>query len=197
MDHSVNSLIQLLTTTEYNNRFIIGIDGLSRSGKTTLVSKLSHHLQELNIPYHIFHIDDHIVERKNRYNTGQEEWYEYYHLQWNKAWLKEHFFKQLKHATELNLPYYEGDSDSCNVRSISLPKNCVIIIEGVFLQRYEWREFYDYVVYLDCPRDHRFLRESTNTQRNITKFKNRYWKAEAFYLQNELPEKKADLILQN
>lgn len=71
----------------------------------------------------------------------------------------------------------------------------MIIIEGVFLQRSEWRSFYDYVVYLDCPRNKRFLRESNATQKDIEKFRNRYWQAEDYYLKMEAPAKQANLIL--
>ncbi|MCF6409912.1 hypothetical protein [Pseudalkalibacillus salsuginis] len=30
------------------------------------------------MPRQIIHIDDHIVERKKRYDTGKEEWKEYF-----------------------------------------------------------------------------------------------------------------------
>jgi uridine kinase len=65
---------------------------------------------------------------------------------------------------------------------VLIPNDCVVIIEGVFLQRKEWREFFDYIVYLDCPRETRFLREGEIVKGNIEKFRNRYWKAEDYYL---------------
>ena len=43
---------------------------------------------------------------------------------------------------------------------VQIPIVGVIVIEGVFLQRKEWRDFFHYMVYLDCPRETRFLRES-------------------------------------
>jgi uridine kinase len=176
-------------------RFILGVDGLSRSGKTTLVKKLCQKLKENNIPFHVFHIDNHIVERNQRYNTEHEEWFEYYNLQWDIDWLSNNFFNKLRHSTQFRLPFYDNESDAHIIHTIKLPNACVIVIEGVFLQRKEWRSFYDYLVYLDCPRDKRFLRESDNTQKYITKFINRYWKAEEFYLKTEVPEKNADLVL--
>ena len=47
----------------------------------------------------------------------------------------------------------------------------VIVIEGVFLQRKEWRDFFHYMVYLDCPRETRFLRESEETQKTFQNLK--------------------------
>ena len=51
------------------------------------------------------------------------------------------------------------------------------------------------MVYLDCPRETRFLRESPETQKNLSKFKNRYWKAEDYYLETELPKDRADVVI--
>ncbi|MCA1058895.1 hypothetical protein LCL96_08110 [Rossellomorea aquimaris] len=178
-------------------RFILGIDGLSRSGKTTIVRNLSHHLNKENRPYHIFHLDDHIVERKRRYDTGFEEWYEYFQLQWDVEWLAEHFFRNLNDSEHILLPFYQGQLDTHENRTIQLPKNGLIIIEGVFIQRKEWRNFFDKVLYLDCPRTTRFDRESLKTQQNITKFKNRYWKAEDYYINQYNPEVMADHVIRS
>ncbi|MEH7463006.1 kinase [Bacillus thuringiensis] len=195
MEENERILLDIIKNINKGNRFILGIDGLSRSGKTTLVNKLSQNMKEKKIPFQVFHIDDYIAQREKRYNTGNEEWYEYYNLQWNTDWLKQHFFSKLKSSNHLTLPVYDNESDTHSKKEIQLSNACVIIIEGVFLQRKEWRSFYDYVVYLECPRSMRFLRESGDTQKNIAKFENRYWKAEEFYVNTEAPDKHADLVL--
>ena len=63
-------------------------------------------MKQEGIPFHIFHIDDHIVERNKRYHTGYEEWYEYYYLQWDIEWLRQKFFQKLQHETKLKLPFF-------------------------------------------------------------------------------------------
>ncbi|MHC2835608.1 kinase [Bacillus sp. F9_6S_D1_P_5] len=178
------------------NRFILGIDGLSRSGKTTFVTNLKENMKQESVPFHIFHMDDHIVERNKRYDTGFEEWHEYYYLQWDIEWLQQKFFQKLQTETKLNLPFYNDVADSCQMKKVQIPIVGVIVIEGVFLQRKEWRDFFHYIVYLDCPRETRFLRESEETQQKLSKFQNRYWKAEDYYLETELPKEQADLIIQ-
>ena len=178
------------------NRFILGIDGLSQSGKTTFVANLKENMKQESIPFQIFHIDDHIVERNKRYHTGYEKWYEYYYLQWDIEWLRQKFFQKLQNETKIKLPFYNDEIDSCEMKNVQIPIVGVIVIEGVFLQRKEWRDFFHYMVYLDCPRETRFLRESEETQKNLSKFENRYWKAEDYYLETELPKDRADLIIQ-
>ncbi|TLS37064.1 kinase [Pseudalkalibacillus caeni] len=193
MSKEITTIIEQVS--EFEGRFVLGIDGLSRSGKTTLVRNLELQLMKEEIPCYIFHIDDHIEERKKRYGTGKEEWYEYYALQWDTKWLEENFFKKLKDSQQLDLPFYDNESDSRSNQIVTLPENGVIIVEGVFLQRKEWRSYFDYVVYLDCPRERRFFRESEPTQKSIEKFLKRYWKAEDFYLESEEPIKRANLVL--
>ncbi|OQR57120.1 kinase [Bacillus sp. CDB3] len=178
-----------------DERFILGVDGLSRSGKTTLVKELEEDMKKSGIPFHIFHIDDHITERNKRYNTGFAEWYEYYNLQWDIEWLQQNLFQKLQSDMQLELPYYHDETDTCEMKEIHLPLVGVIIVEGVFLQRKEWRNFFYYMVYLDCSRETRFLRESEETQKNLPKFQSRYWKAEEYYLEKELPEKRADVVI--
>ncbi|MEC3466993.1 kinase [Bacillus tropicus] len=191
---STNELINIMKKHK-ENRFILGIDGLSRSGKTTFVTNLKENMKQESIPFHIFHIDDHIVERNKRYHTEYEEWYEYYYLQWDIEWLRQNFFQKVQNETKLKLLFYQDETDSCEIKKVQIPIVGVIVIEGVFLQRKEWRDFFHYMVYLDCPRETRFLRESPETQKNLLKFENRYWKAEDYYLETELPKDRADLVI--
>jgi len=53
----------------------------------------------------------------------------------------------------------------------------------------------DSVVFLDCPREERFLRENEETQTSKEKFENRYWKAEDYYLQEVEPVECADVVI--
>lgn len=197
MEEYILTILKEIPRIEQGQRFALGIDGLSRSGKTTFVKKIEQHFQGKDIPLFIFHIDDYIVERDKRYNTGYEEWYEYYHLQWDTKWLTDHLFNKLKSSEELHLLTYDHSSDTRKTEVVSLPETCLIIIEGVFLQRREWRSYYDYLIYLDCPREKRFNRESETTQMNLEKFRTRYWKAEDYYVETEFPKKNADMVFQN
>lgn len=191
----IQNFISLFESVNRAERFIVGIDGLSRSGKTTLVKSLGNVLKEKNIPYQILHIDDFIVERTKRYNTGHDEWYEYYSLQWDVQWLKENLFEKLPWSEALLLPFYEHEKDRQVFKEVGLKDAAVVIVEGVFLLREEWRHFFDYTAFLDCPREVRFSRENSDTQQNLRKFEQRYWKAEDFYFETVSPLDKANLII--
>lgn len=195
MNEKVQKIVKMIPTLEEGKRLILGIDGLSRSGKTTLVKQLVQKLKEEKIPSYVFHIDDHIVNRNKRYHTGNEEWYEYYQLQWDVPGLSDQLFNKIKGNRSFSLSYYLDESDTQLNKRVILPETCVVIIEGVFLQRKEWRNYFDFLVYLDCPREKRFNREGNETKKNLSKFENRYWKAEEFYLNLERPMENADLVL--
>lgn len=109
------------------DRFILGIDGLSRSGKTMLVNDLQQKLIPHQKPVCIFHIDDHIVERKKRYGTGFEQWYEYYNLQWDVEFLQQQFFSKLSHAQVISIPYYDSELDKLKTKSVTINSNSLVI----------------------------------------------------------------------
>jgi uridine kinase len=194
MNEENNSLISFLHCKS-ERLSVIGIDGLSRSGKTTYVKKLGKMLEEYHIDYVCLHMDDYIERRNKRYNTGFDEWKEYYYLQWNVESLTENLFENLKISSELTLQYYDAESDIQFWKDLKLPSNGVILIEGVFLQRKEWKRYFDYIIYLDCERETRYSRESESTQTQMDKFKNRYWKAEDYYLLNLQPLEHADIVI--
>lgn len=129
--------------------FIVAIDGLGGAGKTTLVQQLK------NIGKHvvIIHMDEHIVEKKRRYHTGHEEWFEYFQLQWDVPYLKEQLFEKLhQNESQLRLPFYNKKVDSLEEKRIDIPPKSIVLTEGVFLLRDEWKAFYDFIIFLDCPK---------------------------------------------
>lgn len=193
-------LLQFSTRTYKNRPLIVAIDGLSGAGKTTLVKKIE---QELNINNKvvILHIDDHIVKKNKRYQTGYEEWYEYYYLQWDIKLLTTKLFEVLKNSkNDINLPFYNKSADTITTKQISVTSDSIILIEGIFLQRKEWRKFYDFIIFLDCPREVRYERILNrdsyigDEQAILLKYKRRYWLGEEHYLNKENPIRNADII---
>ncbi|OBW60495.1 uridine kinase [Solibacillus silvestris] len=177
--------------------YIIALDGLSGAGKTTLVIQLKRILKNLVI----IHIDDFIVERDKRYDTGQEQWFEYYQLQWDTEYLKEHLYQKIQqNVSPFKLPFYQKQEDTHVIKTIDLSSNSIVIIEGIFLLRDEWKNFYDYIVFLDCPKEIRYervlLRDTYigDLEARLKKYNERYWIAEEYYLIKQKPFELADYI---
>ena len=192
------SIIEAYKCHTAERPFIVAIDGLSGSGKTTLARKLKGDLEDVTL----IHIDDHITERKRRYDTGCEEWFEYYQLQWDTECIKERLFERLRSGErELFLPFYNREKDCSEMKQLSLMPGAIVLVEGVFLLREEWRSFYDFVIFLDCPRvvrNKRVLMRDTyigDLSERLKKYQNRYWKAEDYYLESQVPFQSAHIIL--
>lgn len=180
--------------------FIVAIDGLSGAGKTTLVNQL----RGASPNEVILHIDDFIVERHRRYETGQPEAMEYYALQWDVDLLVQTLFKPLRQGqTTLTLPFYERDRDEIVMGTVEIAPNALVLIEGIFLLRDEWQTYFDHIIYLDCPRDIRYervLQRDTyigDMAARLDKYERRYWPGEAHYLKTVNPKTKADHIVQS
>ena len=72
-----------------------------------------------------------------------------------------------------------------------------LLSEGIFLLRDEWKAYYDYTVFVDCPREVRYervLHRDTyigDLEQRLKKYQNRYWIAEDYYLIKQQPLKYA------
>ncbi len=187
-----------------STHFIVGLDGLSGAGKSTITHDLEIFFAAKNISICVIHMDNHITRADERYNTGFESWYEYYQLQWDIAMLQEKLFQPLKCGnTNIHLPFYNKENDSLTEQSFFLEKNTICIIEGIFLQRKEWRSFFNFVIYLDCSRQTRYervLKRDTyigSMEDRMKKYEERYWKGEDHYLCTEKPVEIADYVCRN
>jgi uridine kinase len=183
-----------------NHRFIVGIDGLGGAGKTTVAKELRHALELSNHKTILVHLDDHIVETHKRYGTGNDEWFEYYFLQWDIGLLETELFKKLHGSGSINLPFYHSPSDTVTTKAIHLDPSAIVLIEGVFLQREEWRRYVDFMVYIDCSHELRAERVLDRDfylgdhQARLDKYKRRYWLAEEYYVDEMNPIGSADYI---
>ena len=203
MDYLDNLIRQINEGYEKHNEkrpYIVAIDGLSGAGKTTLVKLLKRILENVVV----IHIDDHIVERSKRYNTGHEQWFEYYQLQWDTKFLKEQLFLKIRqNVSSIKLPFYNKEEDTHGDQSINLSDCSVVIIEGIFLLRDEWKSFYDYIVFLDCPKEMRYARVIQRDTyigdigERLNKYTIRYWVAEEYYLEKQNPINRAHYIQQS
>lgn len=76
----------------------------------------------------------------------------------------------------------------------------MVIIEGIFLLRDEWKNCYDYIVFLDCPKEMRYARVIQrdtyigDIDERVNKYTKRYWPAEEYYLEKQKPMERAHYI---
>ena len=83
---------------------------------------------------------------------------------------KAEIFQKLQHETKLKLPFFHEETDICEMEKVQIPIVGVIVIEGVFCSEKNG-EIFHYMVYLDCPRETRFLRESEKRRKTFQSLK--------------------------
>lgn len=192
----------IINRVDTKNISIIGIDGLGGAGKSTISENLCQKLEDNNYHPILLHIDDFIHVREVRYNSAYPDWQCYYELQWRF----DYFFdviKEIKSGKKdyIDIELYGKDNDTYIHQRFDINSNSLVIIDGVFLQRREFKHIFDYMVYIDIPekvRLDRVLKRDTyigDEKQIVDKYKNRYFPAEHKYVEEYQPQNNADLVI--
>ena len=100
----------------------------------------------------------------------------------------------------IKLDFYDAPADSHKRQELNVSPNQIVLVEGIFLQREEWKHYFDFTVFIDCPRELRYQRVLErdsyigNLQARLDKYENRYWRGEIHYLETEKPMDNAELV---
>lgn len=182
---------------------IVGIDGLGGAGKSSISEEIYEELSGENIPIEVLHIDDFIHPKKIRYNDNYAEWECYYNLQWRYDYLLENVINPIKKNGKFTglIELYDKDEDRYEKKSVDIKEGSVVLIEGIFLQREELSQVFDYMIYIDVPESERLKRVLKRdgyigTVDDIKeKYENRYFPAERHYVNMYSPSKLADYVV--
>lgn len=185
--------------------YVIGIDGLGGAGKSTIVNSLKLELNNKRHECYILHIDDFINKREIRYDDSKEQWYCYYNIQWRYDYLIKEILEPIKRGEEIKkgIELYDKENDEYTAKQIHIPKGEILILEGVFLQRKELKDYLDFTIYLDVEKEVRLKRVLKrdgyigDAEEIKCKYEKRYFPAEDRYLMEYNPIGNADLVLKN
>ncbi len=181
---------------------VIGIDGLGGSGKTTYAKSMEQTLSNKGIQVKLLHIDDFIHRNEIRYDDSRADWECYYYLQWRYDYLIEEILAPVQEGNSIDkqIELYDKQADQYRLKNIKMAPNSILIIEGVFLQRTELAPYFDYVAFIDVPKEERLqrvLKRDTyigNDIAIIEKYENRYFPAEDKYIEDFSPAERANWL---
>lgn len=187
-----------------NRTVIVGIDGLGGAGKSTVSEELYKLFREGNYSIEILHIDDFIHPKAVRYNDSYAEWECYYNLQWRYDYLINRVIMPIKRG-DFNAPIelYDKDNDTYYLKETAVPSGSIVIIEGIFLQREELRDVFDFMIYIDIPEAIRLERVLErdgyigDKEQIKAKYNNRYFPAERHYVETCSPSDRADYVVRS
>jgi len=196
-------LIKKLKDEDISNRvYIIGVDGLGGAGKSTLVNSLKLQLQSENYYSYVLHIDDFIHPKCSRYDLSKEEWDCYYNVHWRYDYLVKEILSPIKSGEIIDkqIEIYNRENDEYFNQRVNLVHGSVLILEGIFLQRKELKDYLDFIIYLDAPQEARLSRVLARDGYigGLEDIKRkRYFPAEEKYILEYSPIETADFVLKN
>lgn len=155
----MNLLQHIISSITMNGNFcVLGIDGPTASGKTTLANNLRDSLIQMEIPVLIFQMDWCLTDREQRLKDvdgifTKKQSFELEadkHMNLIKAAEFFHFVDKYRHADFDNVSirlkglYNRDDEGKCNgVANLKLEKGMVVIVEGHYTHHRILRRFFD------------------------------------------------------
>lgn len=186
------------------SRLIIGIDGYSASGKTTVADCLAKENSEVVV----IHLDDFLKSSEERVKmmSGGEDKSKVFELNWYRYDLLEKIAEKFKQSVQYSLEVYDYDLKKYVTKNYDLSKP-IMLIEGIFLYHPEHAisGVFDKKVYLDVDFEEA---DNSRIQRDKKRWGNEYVDEthpdsfvkpfkEAYrrYFNDYHPEKLADVVI--
>jgi len=170
---------------ERGRAYVIGINGIDCSGKTTFAKALEAWLRSIGYLTQLIAIDDFHNPRETRY-AGSNQADNYYNESFNIKPMIEKLLKPLREtgrvAAELRLLNLNTDKYD-TVKKYSIDPDTIVIMEGVFLFRKELAPFIDYKIYLDITFEESKRRAKERDSRaDMDKYDTKYLPAQERYI---------------
>jgi uridine kinase len=171
------------------NTLIVGIDGASASGKSTIAYKL----KELDNRVIIVHMDDFYRPSEEQKAIIPEV------IGANFDWerVRKQVLTPLTHNKFGRYQRYDWDTDEM-AEWHDVPTGGIVIIEGCFSIRNELQPFYDVRIWIDNPKQislERVIQRERNGSDNRYLWENVYRPAEEKYIEVQKPREFADIVI--
>ncbi|MFC0604147.1 hypothetical protein [Winogradskyella pulchriflava] len=184
----------------------IAINGIEGTGKTVMAEKLTEYLNSKNIRAIQVSIDGFHFKKEVRYKQGRDSAKGYYEDSYDEI----AFVEKVLKSSQSEFPNYtiathnlETD-EYLNLEPIALENNTVLITDGAYLFKPNYRNYWDLKIYLKTSFEiamKRGIERDKNSLGGIEltreKYEKRYHKSSRIYLNENKPEKIADIIIDN
>ena len=176
--------IQLATKRPY----LVGIDGLSAAGKSTLAANLQEQLNDLIV----VHKDDfyRVMDETIRAKLNAEEGYHQYN-DWQR--LRDQVLIPI--STGHNSFYQRYDWPTGKLaETIEVLPTGIIVVEGVSSIRPELRDYYDLTIWVETSNTQRYYRQIERNE-NPIEWIERWTASELYYFETIQPYRLANLTI--
>lgn len=188
--------------TRRRGRFAVAVDGIDAAGKTTVADRLAAVLTRRSIPVvrasiDGFHHPASIRHARLEVDPGRS----YYEDSFDLEALAEMLLAPFVDRQPIRTAVFDYRTDSAvQLAPIDLAPDCVLMFDGVFLQRPELSRWWDLVVFLRIDPEAALRRAIARDQAHMGpdaehRYRERYQPGQTIYFSEVDPELRADIIL--
>lgn len=206
---TLEKLAALVLAVDRDHPVRVGIDGVDAAGKTMLAAELAAAIKVFGRPVIPASIDGFHNSREYRYCQGADSPSGYYQDSFNNQALLNNlllpfgpggnrFYRQSVYDYRMDAP--------TNMPKRKAARDAILLFDGIFLQRPELVNYWDYCIFVDVAFENSLSRGFERDFRNgadeskeaiISKYHHRYVPAQRLYFKEAEPRHRADCILDN
>lgn len=186
----VNELIDWLERhPRKSSTLLIGIDGCGGSGKSTLAKKIASFCpQSVIVHMDDFYLPSHQllkVKPQNKPIGADYDWVR----------MREQVLVPLRNNEEGFYQRYDWNTDKLDDWH-TVPVGGMVLVEGVYSTRNELKDYYDCMIWVQCPRETRLARGLERDGEGARdRWENDWMISEDVYMREQQPERRADIII--
>lgn len=204
IDEVIRKILERRATTPAPRSLLVGLSGIDGCGKGYLAKQLEAHLALHAVTSAIINVDGWLNLPAKRFdaNAPAKNFYE-------NAIRFDQFFKQLvlplrdRRSLQLVADFTEETASSYRPHTYDFKDVAVVVVEGIFLFKPEYRKHFDLRIWVDCSFPTALARaigrsqEGLSPANTIAAYETIYFPAQRIHLAQDQPREHADLIFDN
>jgi len=183
---------------------IVGISGIDGSGKGFVSVEIARQLREAGFNVAVIAADGWLNVPSIRFNDSNPGLHFYDH-----ALRLDQLFDQVisplreNRSVKCEVDHIDETATSARKKSYNMQAVDVVLLEGIFLFKPDYRRYFDLMVWVDCSFETALQRalnrrqEGLSTEETIRAYQKIYFPAQTIHLERDEPMKAADLVLPN
>lgn len=205
---SIEEVIQIILAQRSRvpecRSLLVGLSGIDGAGKGYVAGQLEAHLARYGVAAGIINVDGWLNLPEKRFNQRRpgEHFYE-------NAIRFEELFSQLvlplrdRRSVHFVADCAEETAPSFHKHTYDFKDVGVVVVEGIFLFKPQYRQFFDLTVWVDCSFPTALARaieraqEGLSIARTISVYETIYFPAQRIHMSQDHPRESADLIIEN
>ncbi|WP_346892822.1 hypothetical protein [Clostridium sp. UBA871] len=186
---------------------IVGIDRQGCSGKSTLSQNIKDSLIKSGVKAEVVSIDDFCNKRAIRYSGELPCWEQHYYNNFDYIKFERDILKKTRITGKIEFSDFVLDTledEYTKKLDVSLDSEGILIIEGIFIFKNEFKKYYDYSIMIIVEIDEQLRRASerdifknVNLKMLLNKYNDRYVPAYKLYEKIYNPYSFVNLIIDN